>query len=105
MRAIQLVVTFSESSEASNELAFLAVLIDKARSISVTDVDVAIRCDGHVGRPVGHRRASVPGFVSFRFCRVSEGEDFFTLQGSFANHAMLVVAKIEELFASFFADG
>src|ERR1700733_9519847 len=75
--AIELVVAFSESAKTADELSFLVVLIDEARSVSIADIDIAIRSDGHVGWSINNGRSSIFRLVGVRFCRIAQSEYLF----------------------------
>ncbi len=64
MRAVELVVTFSEAAEGAYKFGFVIVLIDKARSIPVANVNIAIGSDGDIRGPIDCSRISVFGFVA-----------------------------------------
>ena len=43
VRAIQLIFAFPESAKTADELRFVIVLIDEARSVTIADVNITIR--------------------------------------------------------------
>ena len=100
VRTIELAGLFSFATEGPNILAFAVVLVDVARAVTVTDIDVTIRCDGQVGRAVLNFLAG----VRFGFLRILERQDFFAVKRGLDHEAALSVAQIEELLLVFFVD-
>src|ERR1700730_6879407 len=63
MRTIDLVGIFPKSAEGANKLGLLVVLIDVAGSVPITNVNVIVRSDGYIRRPVKYGGSATFLFV------------------------------------------
>src|SRR5256885_6807061 len=100
MRTVQLTGILPQSAKRANKFALVVVLVDVTGPVSIADVNIPRRRDGYVGRMVRGHRTVFLRFVAIGFRRITQSKYFLALQGPFRHHAMLIIAKIQELFTA-----
>ena len=75
VRAIQLAGSFAGSPEGSDELSVLVVLVDVAGTVAVTNVEVTVWSNRHIGWLVIDPPVVAILVVRTRFDRISQRED------------------------------
>src|SRR5262245_5579755 len=104
MWTIELARLFALAAECANELAFVVVLIDEARPVSIADVQIASRPEREIGRAVLGLAAIRTGLVGVALVGVADLVDRFPIERGLHDEAASRVAEVQELRRAFLRD-
>src|SRR6185437_6018900 len=84
---------------------FACVLNDVAGTVTIADIDVAVRRNGQIRGAVFQRLAVWTGLrVNLGFLRITKSKYFLAVQRGFDDDATLDIAEIEEFVLAFLVD-
>src|SRR5208283_1036469 len=98
MRTIELSGLFAFASPGAYVLRFGIVLMNPTQAVTVGDINIPVRSDGHVGRFV-----LIFVFVRGAFTRIAQDPKPHTIESGFGHQVPLRIGQVQVLCATLFA--